>query len=33
VEDVDAVRKMANRYGVSAHAMSIRLGNLAPRRG
>jgi Zn-dependent peptidase ImmA (M78 family) len=33
VEDVEAVRQLADRYGVSAHAMSIRLGNLAPRRG
>jgi Zn-dependent peptidase ImmA (M78 family) len=33
VEDVDAVKQLANRYGVSVHAMSIRLGNLAPRRG
>lgn len=33
VEDAQAVAKLAKRYGVSAHAMSIRLGNLAVRRG
>jgi Zn-dependent peptidase ImmA (M78 family) len=33
VEDAQAVRKLADRYGVSAHAMSIRLGNLAAQRG
>jgi Zn-dependent peptidase ImmA (M78 family) len=32
VEDAQAVARLAKRYGVSAHAMSIRLGNLAPRR-
>jgi Zn-dependent peptidase ImmA (M78 family) len=33
VEDARAVAVLAKRYGVSAHAMSIRLGNLAVRRG
>jgi Zn-dependent peptidase ImmA (M78 family) len=33
VENEQAVKKLANRYGVSPHAMSIRLGYLAPRRG
>jgi len=33
VEDAQAVGKLAKRYGVSAHAMSIRLGSLAVRRG
>jgi Zn-dependent peptidase ImmA (M78 family) len=33
VEDSQAVRALAHRYGVSAHAMSIRLGNLASRSG
>jgi Zn-dependent peptidase ImmA (M78 family) len=33
VEDAQAVARLAKRYGVSAHAMSIRLGNLTPRRG
>ena len=32
VENEQAVKKLAGRYGVSAHAMSIRLGNLAARR-
>ena len=32
VEDAQAVAKLAKRFGVSAHAMSIRLGNLADRR-
>lgn len=33
VEDAQAVARLAKRYRVSAHAMSIRLGNLAARRG
>lgn len=33
VEDAQAVGKLAKRYGVSVHAMSIRLGSLAVRRG
>lgn len=33
MEDAQAVAALAKRYGVSAHAMSIRLGNLAVRRG
>jgi Zn-dependent peptidase ImmA (M78 family) len=32
VEDAQAVKKIAGRYGVSVHAISIRLGNLAGRR-
>lgn len=32
VENAQAVAVLAKRYGVSAHAMSIRLGNLAVRR-
>ena len=32
VEDAHAVASLAKRYKVSAHAMSIRLGNLAGRR-
>ena len=31
-ENADAVASVAKRYGVSAHAMSIRLGNIAIRR-
>ena len=33
VEDAQAVARLAKRYGVSAHAKSIRLGTLAARRG
>ena len=33
VEDARAVARLATRYGVSPHAMTIRLGNLAPQRG
>ncbi len=33
VEDAQAVGRLAKRYGVSSHAMSIRLGSLAVRRG
>lgn len=33
VENSRAVAALAKRYGVSAHAMSIRLGNLAIKRG
>lgn len=32
VEDLQAVKELANRYRVSPHAMSIRLGHLAARR-
>ncbi|WP_216856884.1 ImmA/IrrE family metallo-endopeptidase [Acidisoma sp. S159] len=33
MEDAQAVGRLAKRYGVSVHAMSIRLGTLAVRRG
>ena len=31
-ENADAVARVAKRYGVSTHAMSIRLGNMVVRR-